>query len=179
MKWNRMPIVAILALLLTATSLVGTATGDQAAEKARPFKISLEFAGSIIGPPGSLGCDPASAPGEMVGGGHATHMGVIGGVAGFVCQNLDTGALTNGAAVYTVANGDTVTMAFAGQAYVDPDGTFTGDGSGTVLGGTGRFTSASGDWTWTMTGTFLPDGTTQTALEGDGWIAYDASDRSN
>jgi len=178
-RWNRMPVVALLALVLAATALVGTAAGDQAAEEPRPFKISLEFAGSVIGPAGSLGCDPGAFPAAMVGGGHATHLGKFReGLDGLACQNLDTGELTNGSATYVAANGDSLAVTFAGQAYVNPDGSYTGEGSGTIIGGSGRFASASGYWTWTMTGMFLPDGTTQTELEGNGWIAYDASDRS-
>lgn len=176
MKWNRMPIVVLLALLVTATGLVGTAAGDQGAEHTRPFRVSLEFAGSVIGPPGSFGCESPSLPAQMTGGGHATHMGKI-DVDGFVCQNVITGVLTNGLATYVAANGDSVSVAITGQAYLNPDGTFTGDGSSTFLGGTGRFESVGGSWTWTMTGMFLPDGTTLTALQGDGWIAYNASDR--
>lgn len=179
MKLTRLTIVAVLALLVSATVLVGTAAGDQAAEHARPFKISMEFAGSIIGPPGTHGCDSTSVPARLAGGGHATHLGRIAeGVDGFVCQDLDTGVITNGSATYLAANGDSVNASFEGRAYVNPDGTFTGEGNATIVGGSGRFASASGAWTWTMSGMFLPDGTTLTALEGTGWIAYDASDRS-
>jgi len=94
-------------------------------------------------------------------------------------RDLETGALTNGSATYLAANGDTVDASFEGQAYVNPDGTITGEGNATILGGSGRFASASGAWTWTMSGMFLPDGTTLTTLEGAGWIAYNASDRSD
>ena len=181
MKLTRLTIVAVLALLVSATVLVGTAAGDQAAEHARPFKISMEFAGSVIGPPGTHGCDSASLPARLaISEGHGTHLGLIAeGPDAFVCQDLETGALTNGSATYLAANGDTVDASFEGQAYINADGTFTGEGTATILGGSGRFVSASGAWTWTMSGMFLPDGTTLTALEGAGWIAYDASDRSD
>jgi hypothetical protein len=120
-----------------------------------------------------------SLPYQMVGDGHATHMGKIDVVDGFVCNSLETGAFTNGSGIYVAANGDRLAVRFAGMAYLNPDGSYTGDGSATALGGTGRFASASGEWAWTLAGMLYPDGTAIAALEGDGWIAYDASDRSD
>jgi hypothetical protein len=176
--WSRLATVVIITLFVTTTGLVGIASGDQAAQQVRPLKVSLDFVGVVVGGQGSMGCDDASFPGVLDGDGRVTHLGRT-EVLGFDCVDFVTGAITNGTGIYTAANGDTLEVTFSGQADVSADGaTFTGDGTTAVVGGSGRFARASGYFAWTMTGSISPDGTTWTSLSGDGWIAYDASDRN-
>jgi hypothetical protein len=85
----------------------------------------------------------------------------------------------NGTITFTAANGDPLVIAQVGSSeiFVDSDGAFIGftvDGTWDAVGGTGRFTHATGS------GSF--DGIAD--IPGDaifnfaGEIAYDASDRS-
>ena len=86
---------------------------------------------------------------------------------------------SNGTITFTAANGDTLVIAQVGgsEVFVDSDGNFIGftvDGTWHAVGGTGRFTHATGS------GSF--DGIAD--IPGDvifnfaGDIRYDASDRS-
>ncbi len=104
------------------------------------------------------------------GSGTCTHLGRFDASFTF-CFNLATGAVTDGQGVFVAANGDEIYPLFSGQSL----------GPGQVIlwytinGGTGRFEHAQGEMTGPVT--TLPDGTwTHTA---EGWISYDASDRSN
>ena len=171
MRWRRLIVLVVVVLLVMTTGAVGTPSGGPATERVRPFKITMEITGAAVGLPGTLGCDEGWVPGYMSGTGRATHMGRI-TVEGTVCQHPETGELTDGSGTYTAVNGVALFAEFGGQGYLNPDGTFTGEGYGILTGGTGRFVSATGEWTWTMSGSYLPDGSSLTSLRGRGWISF-------
>lgn len=168
MTRNRLGIFAILALLLSVTVLAGTAAGDPGAEKKRPLNISLEF----IGTPGDFECAPGFLPQAFVGGGHLSHLGRV-EISGGACNDFVNLVLADGFGTYVAANGDSIDVEYSGVASFVPPDTFTGEGSGTIVGGTGRFASSSGEFEFTSE-TSVSGG--QTSLSGRGWIAYDASD---
>jgi len=90
------------------------------------------------------------------------------------CLDPATGALTDGQAVTSAANGDEIHMTYEGRVLpgVEPQ---TLELTYDVYGGTGRFARADGEFFVTViyTGpdTFVGDGT--------GWLTYTASDRSD
>jgi len=171
MTRNRLGIFVILALLLSVTVLVGAAAGDPGAEQRRPLNISLEF----IGTPGDFECPDGFLPQAFVGGGHLSHLGRV-EISGGACNDFVNLVLANGFGTYVGANGDSIDVEYSGQASFIPPDTFTGEGSGTIVRGTGRTASASGEFEFTSE-TSVSGG--QTSLSGRGWIAYDASDRRN
>ena len=100
---------------------------------------------------------------DFVGGGTATHLGrydEVGSVQ--ISPTPDpTVFLVDAWATYTAANGDQLYAVMTG--HLDGD---TGAISATVtyVGGTGRFTSASG--TATLSAQLFPDGSIEVAVEG-------------
>jgi hypothetical protein len=112
---------------------------------------------------------------SIVGMGEGTHVGSFtGGVTDCGRVDLATGVVEyDGTGSWTAANGDTWNSTYVGTAF--PDGTNTEEF--TIVGGTGRFTGASGHG--------LDVGTSDmTAMpptfvgKWEGWIAYDASQAS-
>lgn len=84
--------------------------------------------------------------------------------------------MTDGFGTYVAANGDSIDVTYSGQASLGPVG-FDGEGSAAIVGGTGRFEAASGEFDFTFTTFVSPDGSGRTLLDGEGWITYDASNR--
>lgn len=104
-----------------------------------------------------------------------THVGRYTG-GGTDCGRIDlaTGVIEyDGTGSWTAANGDTWNSTYVGTAF--PDGTNTEEF--TVVGGTGRFAGASGHGIAVGTSDLTA---TPPTLVGtwEGWIAYDASQRS-
>jgi hypothetical protein len=76
---------------------------------------------------------------------------------------------------YTAANGDTLLATNSGSFTPGSSPTFSTVGVTTIIGGTGRFAGATGR----MDGTGTVDLVNNIAVfHHDGWIAYDASNRS-
>ncbi|MEN8040993.1 MAG: hypothetical protein ABFR95_05765 [Actinomycetota bacterium] len=107
---------------------------------------------------------------SMAGTGIVTHMGRVSWTNQH-CVQLFYGTFSDADLVITAANGD--------QLYGTFDGAMTSETSFaeimTILGGTGRFAGASG--VVSETGSFDPI-TFELNVYGEGWISYDASDRS-
>lgn len=171
MTRDRPGIFAILALLLSVTVLAGTAAGDPGTEERRPLNISLEF----IGTPGDFECPDGLVPQAFVGSGHLSHLGRV-EISGGACNDFVNLVLADGFGTYVAANGDAIDVEYSGEASFVPPDTFAGEGSGIIVGGAGRFASASGEFEFASE-TSVSAG--QTSLTGRGWIAYDASDRRN
>jgi hypothetical protein len=119
--------------------------------------------------------------------GKATHLGSLTVVEASHCSQFDpaSGVIPFGDGVFTLmaANGDTVTGTYGnGLSSFQPDGTITYTYELTIAGGTGRFAGATGDAA--VSGTVVEFDMTVmpwkvTVVEVfDGWIAYDASQRS-
>lgn len=171
--YKRFGILAITVLLVTATTFVGPAAADPGAEKARPLNVSLDF----IGTDATLECPDGFVSGGQAGTGNLSHLGKV-DISGVQCSNFATLEITDGFATYVAANGDSIDITYSGAAVLTPEG-FDGWGTAEIVGGTGRFASASGGFEFTFTTFLFPDAPGQTLLEGEGWIAYDASDRGN
>lgn len=168
MRHNRLGILAILPLLLSLTVLAGPAAGDPGAEKMRPLTISLEFTGT----PGDFDCPDGFVATKFEGSGHLSHLGRV-EITGGACNDFVNLEIVDGFGTYVAANGDFIQVEYTGTASFVRPATLVGEGSGVIVGGTGRFDSASGELDYTFTTV-----ENQTSLVGQGWIAYDASDRS-
>jgi hypothetical protein len=171
MAYKRFGILLILVLLVT--TFVGPAAADPGAEKAQPLSVSLDFSGTDA----TFDCPPGFVSGGQVGTGHLSHLGKV-EISGGQCSNFVTLEIADGFGTYVVANGDSIDIEYSGSAVLVPEG-FDGSGTAAIVGGTGRFASASGAFDFTFTTFLFPDAPARSLLEGEGWIAYDASDRSN
>jgi hypothetical protein len=77
---------------------------------------------------------------------------------------------------FTAANGDVLRTTASGTSTSAGPTTFRFTGTNTIVGGTGRFTNATGE----LHATGVVDLTTNNAsISYDGWISYDASDRTS
>jgi hypothetical protein len=82
------------------------------------------------------------------GTGNATHLGRFTVEIQFVLNTLPTNRTLAGTYEFTAANGDTLTADFAGKSpLTDPGVPQTSVETATITGGTGRFASASGNFT--------------------------------
>jgi len=122
-------------LLLPALALPMQATASAQV----PVKGAETGTFKMVGP-----CGTSGVVLEVVGTGHATHLGHY---SGFYRECLDpaTGAVTGGTFTLTAADGDTIFGTFSGQAVPtdDPDIANYED-PGVITGGTGRFADARG-----------------------------------
>lgn len=165
---------------LTALLLVGFAAPSSAAS-AVPIK------GTVMGGGGpdvtAPGCEGAIWRFNGYGTGQMSHLGGV--EYEFThCTYPDLTA-DLGTFEFIAANGDELVMSYEGAFEVVGAGEgFTGEGSWTATGGTGRFANASGSGSWEVVGDVpggdalfgLPDGYMEFTF--DGKIAYAASDRS-
>ncbi len=165
---NRFGIFGIFAVLLSLTVLAAPTAADPGTAKTRPLNISLDFTGT----PGGFECPDGLVPQAFEGSGRLSHLGRV-EVSGGACNDFVNLEIVGGFGTYVAANGDSIDVEFSGTASFIPPATFVGEGSGAIVGGTGRFESVTGafDFTSETIGE-------QTSLVGQGWIAYDASDRS-
>lgn len=136
------------------------------------FKIDQKSSGEAI----IIGwCDEAAgivltaAPGT----GTATHMGRF-TVQQAQCISTVTGAITNGEATLTAANGDQIFMTYTGAIVGGNPQLPVADLTYVVVGGTGRFANAEGEIDIHVEYT-TPSIWIST---GSGWLRYSASDRS-
>ncbi len=164
--------VAVVVLLGAMTLGAGGATAS-GAEVHRPLRVSLDF--DAVAP--TFECAPGLVPSGAEGTGHLSHLGRV-EISGGQCNDFATLKLTDGFGTYVAANGDSIDVEYTGQAYPSPVG-FDGEGSADIVGGTGRFEAAFGQFDFTFTTFLSPDGSSRTLLDGDGWITYDASNRRN
>ena len=135
------------AFLLAAVGVLALATAAQADQRAYLARGTAQF---------------VSANG-FVGAGTATHLGRYDeeGSASFFATADPTVFLVEASATYTAANGDELWAVFTGHLDF-----MTGNVTATVtyVGGTGRFTDASG--TATLTGQRFADGSIELDVEG-------------
>lgn len=170
MTRNPLGIFAVLALLLSIVVAAGPAAGDPGAGKERPLSVSLEFTGT----PGGFGCPAGFVPQSFAGTGHLSHLGRV-EISGGACNDFVNLVIANGFGTYVAANGDAIDVRFSGLASFVPPDTLAGEGSGVIVGGTGRFASATGHFDFTSESSISGG---QTLLVGQGWISYDASESS-
>lgn len=94
--------------------------------------------------------DPAK-PGFLqvrwAGSGALSHLGQMSAQTVDQQVNLATGELTS-TVTFTDRDGDTLVIFGAGPTVIQPDGLFTFSGSLTVIGGTGKFSQATGSMTY-------------------------------
>ena len=136
-----------LALVLAAVGVLTPAAPARAAERPHVSRGTAAFVNAS----------------DFVGAGTATHLGLYDetGSAQFSPTADPTVFQVDAQAIYTAANGDRLYATFAGHL----DG-LTGRLTATVtyVGGTGRFTDASG--TATLSGQLFPDGSIEVTVKG-------------
>jgi hypothetical protein len=172
---------AISATLTAVVLLLATVSTTVAAEPAsRPFSEALTGSGtgmqmSPTFPGGDTFGGRCSEPSQwitsMAGTGLVRHLGRVTWTSEH-CFQLFAGTFGDAEVVITAANGD--------QLHATYDGAMTSETTFaetmTILGGTGRFAGASG--VVSESGWFDPD-SGYMEVDGTGWIAYDASSRSD
>lgn len=157
-------------VFMLSTVSVGTASARPAGDRQQqqPIRIVIELEFAFDG-----ACDGGVFT-PLWGRGNVTHLGRV-DVAGSTCLDFSSGELREGLVSYTAANGDVLHLRFDGFLVIGTDGSLGGGGGLWVIGGTGRFASASGELTYSIESGSLT--TLAGTLEGEGWITYDASDR--
>lgn len=130
------------------------------AEKARPLSVSLDFSGTDA----MFDCPPGFVSGGQVGTGHLSHLGRV-EISGGQCSNFVTLEIADGFGTYGAANGDSIDIEHSGSAVLAPEG-FDGWGTAVIVGGSGRFASASGAFDFTFTTFLFPDAPGETLLDG-------------
>ena len=176
----RISLMAIVALVFSATSLAGTAVGAPPNRPPRPISITLDLS-FVVGGAQECRIEDGFVPTILDGGGQVSHLGRV-DLAGGGCANFTPGPnfgdLEDGFVRYTAANGDVLELDFLGSLGIDAmSGMFTGEGQLQIVGGTGRFASATGEIDWLITSGVLTGSGGEAPIVGDGWIVYDASDR--
>ncbi len=171
MTYRRFGILSIIVVFVTAATFIAPATADPGAEKARPCNVSLDFAGTDA----TFDCPDGFVYGGQAGTGNLPHLGQV-EISGVQCSNFATLEITDGFGTYVGANDDSIDIEYSRSAVLVPEG-FLGSGTAVIVGGTGRFASASGAFDLTFTTFLFPDAPGRTLLEREGWIAHDASDR--
>jgi hypothetical protein len=148
---------------------------------ARPFRATFVIVPTLLFPgdpgfPARCPTGPTNASGPAVGEGNGTHLGRFTETES-TCIDFATLQLTLGEFAFTAANGDELWGTFEGSASADPpppnaelECTFE------FVGGTGRFVGATGAGDC-VDSRQLGDG--RSRINFDGWIAYDASNRSH
>ena len=144
---NRFSSLRPFALMLAAVSILALAVPAQAGNRAHVSRGTAHFISAN----------------EFAGAGTATHLGrynEAGTVAFSPTENGDVIHL-EGSATYTATNGHKLYASFTGEL-----NGLTGVINATVtyVGGTGRFTDASG--TATLSGQMFPDGSIEVAVQG-------------
>jgi hypothetical protein len=134
--WRLLPLVAILALGLVAMG----ANAASAAKPAVPFKASVSGSLSPTGP----------ATLALAGTGSASHLGRLKSYTANVVITSGTVGVTDVTdtltETLTAVNGDTLTL-FCTQTATLSAGVYHGVDHWTVIGGTGRFSGATGSGT--------------------------------
>jgi hypothetical protein len=138
MKFHRSAVDIALALLI-ARGVAGSAS----AGKYVPFKGSLEGSYDVTINPGP----PPIGTFDDVGIGNATHLGKFTYEFPHTVNFGSIPPMGDGLYFFTAANGDTLEAEFTGYSTpVEPGVVFVVE-EATIIGGTGRFAGASGEFT--------------------------------
>lgn len=154
---------ALVALILLLAS-----SAPAFADSARPMHGQI----SLTVVPADPRCGPDALTLGLAGVGIATHLGSITGSATNCTEfTLATEAVDtwDGIATYVAADGSTLTTAYAGSQEAPVAGAASAETTHTVIGGTGRFTGATGLWTIRGQIDFV-SGTFNGSMSG--WIQY-------
>jgi len=137
----------LFALVLSAVGVLTLAAPAQAVERPHVSRGTAQFVNAN----------------DFVGAGIATHLGLYDevGSAQFSPTADPTVLQVDARSIYTAANGDKLYAVFTGHLN-GLTGTITA--TVTYVGGTGRFTNASG--TATLSGQLLPGGSIEVAIKG-------------
>jgi hypothetical protein len=138
----------VLTLVLAATfSMAVAVAGDNA--KGRPFKGSMSGEATFDFASGAC-LDVTGAPWQTIGymAGKLSHLGKS---EWFVshCSTLDGSQLVNGEGVLVAANGDEIWLTYTADLispFTPPPVVLLYDQTNIVVGGTGRFEGASGEF---------------------------------
>jgi hypothetical protein len=144
---------------LIAIALLFSLAGPVAAAEQVPFKGSLN---------GVVTITPINPPVVSVlveGTGNATHLGSFTLEFTAVVNQATRTGIGPGLMVFTAANGDTLTAESTGSATVVAPGVLSTVDNGTITGGTGRFTGATGSFALERT-FFVAAGVTTGSFEG-------------
>jgi hypothetical protein len=143
-RWTK---VTAVGCTLALVCLVATSAQPQASKQARPFKATAIY---------------TQAGYNFQATGNATHLGKFVGKGSFYVTSA--GKLWVDA-TWTAANGDTINLEF--PDWIIDSATFS-HGEGNIIGGTGRFANASGEFSATIDSTpGVP-----MILTADGTISY-------
>jgi hypothetical protein len=181
-------VALILASVLVLVVAAPVAGGQGPAMQELPFQTTFTTVQTGMDhegtDPGAVRCDPpAVGPAAWFstfdGLGNGTHLGRYSehNTHCAYATGPTTGVFNEGRSTITTANGETLTLSYSGTWVLDlTAGTSVVDEVWTITGGTGRFAHATGSGT-----AHLVQSLATGAGPGhyDGWIAYDASDRSN
>jgi hypothetical protein len=144
-------------------SEIATASSNAKATPAKPFKGEYTTTVQVLSGPPQLRQ-------RITGIGHATHLGE----SSFVANNTITIAppppfLATGTTVFVADNGDEFYTSFNGSSTPGPNGTSIVVVHHTIIGGTGRFSDATGIFAGnTIANPALPTGT----ITYEGTISY-------
>lgn len=148
---------AAAAALLASLALLFSLAGPVAASDQVPFRGSLD--GTVTVTP----LAPPMASVLITGTGDATQLGRFTvEVPHLVNQATRVGV---GSYLFTAANGDTLTADFRGQAALVAPGVLSVTETAVIIGGTGRFAGATGEFTAERT-FVLASGVTSGSLSG-------------
>ena len=142
---------------------MATTASNAKSGKAVPFKGEYTTTVQVLSGPPQLRQ-------RITGNGHATHLGE----SSFVANNTITIAppppfLATGTTVFVADNGDEFYTSFNGSSTPGPNGTSIVVVNHTIIGGTGRFSDATGTFTGnTIANPALPTGT----ITYNGTISY-------
>jgi hypothetical protein len=151
--------LAVATMLLPATVLAGNQ---------RP--MSGSFTVGLV--PAAPRCGPNALTIAVEGSGIGTHLGRFTG-AGSNCTSFDLATsevpISDGIALFVAADGSTITTHYQGTQHAPVAGVATTEVTHTVVGGTGRFTDASGVWASSGTIDFTTGLSSATV---SGWLGY-------
>jgi hypothetical protein len=157
-------VFKFVSVLLLA--LLGAITTPALAGEPVPFKGHSEnqAISAVLVPPDHVFV-------TTVGEGTATHLGQFTFISPHLSGLLDFSI--EGIQIFTAANGDELHATLAGNLHPEIDETghvfLVGDVAGTITGGTGRFTNATGTFTFSL---IFDTETAHSFAEIDGTIRY-------
>ena len=133
----------VLYLQMTALFLTAGLASSAAADKAVPFKGSIQTAEIL-----DFSGFPTAVTSSAIGTGNATHLGRFTATWVVTIDFTAPGGAATGSGVYTAANGDSLFVDLVGHGLPteNPDVISIVDVQ-TITGGTGRFAGATGSFT--------------------------------